>query len=446
MNHAPNKVRDSHRFYEARPQPWLISLFRGSVHHLLSRPLGFQLNMDPADVQKLQALNKQPEGFILSPNHSSIADAFTLQELGYKTGIHPATMTSLDSFDRKILKLPYQVIWPLLSRFGHFSVNPGNNSVKQSVKHAEALLEKGDTPLCIFPEGRFTWNNQGLSPCRNGTMRIAIQAAKDGKKPVKVVPIGIYYNYSDKAKGRVEQMLSRQEQALAKQTGQPLPKLPDNATPRQRMDRLQDVFLNQQEKKYGLPKADGQPERIYAIQERSLKSLLSKYNARYSETGEPFQQIRYLSQAIHQQQMKYRKPARLRDWLNPWSKPWKTYKAQSKETRTDLCTLKDLEVLLHHKASLQQAPSPTKNDLNRQLETLSRLNCLILGQHPDIRSVVRHCTAHIKVGEPITVTGRPEREGERFIDRANQLTEEFQTKLRQAIRQASDVKATPGAD
>lgn len=432
--HAPNRIRDTDRFYQAKPSSPLIQMFQWSVHHFLSRPLGFKLQMTPEDIQKLRQLESQPGGLILAPNHSSIADAFTLQELGYQTGVHPATMTALDSFDKKILKLPYQIIWPFLSRFGHFSVNPGNSSTRRSTDHAENLVETG-TPLLIFPEGRFSWNNPVVSPCRNGTMRIALKAAQASQKPVQVVPIGIYYQYSEKARKRLEKTLSSQEKSLEKQFGDKLPKLPETASPPERIERLIDGMLKQLEKQYGTASAAAsQIERVDAIESAALKRLIQKYNAKQSETAEPFQQIRYLCQAVYQQQNKYPKPQRLRDRLNHWSKPYKNYEANRQETRQDIRTLKALEMLLLHKTAIQA--NPGMSDLNSQLDAVSRLSWIISGKSPNVWQIVRGCTARLKVGEPIEVRQPLEQTENRFIDRANQLTEQLKNQLQQAVTDA----------
>lgn len=441
--HAPNRIRDTDRFYKAKPSPPLIRMFQWSVHHFLSRPLGFKLQMNREDVRKLQQLENQSGGLILTSNHSSIADAFTLQELGYKTGVHPATMTALDSFDKKILKLPYQVIWPFLSRFGHFSVNPGNSSIRRSTDHAEKLVEEG-TPLFIFPEGRFSWNNQVVSPCRNGTMRIALNAAQASQKPVQVVPIGIYYQYSEKAQKRLKKTLSSQEQKLEKQLQDKLPSLPANASPSYRIERLVNGMLTQIEKQYGTSQTGTQTERIDALEHKVLKQLVHKYNAKQSETDEPFQQIRYLCQAVYQKQNKYAKPERLRDRLNHWSKAYKTYAAKKQETQQDIRTLKALEMLLLHKTAIQA--NPRLDNLNSQLDAVSRLSWIISGKSPNVWHIVRGCTAQLKVGTPIEVRQSLESTEKRFIDRANLLTEQLRSNLQQTVVDAKNLKKPDGAD
>lgn len=437
--HTHSRIRDTDRFYEAQPFKPLISLFQWSVHNFLSRPLGFKLQMSQEEIEKLRKLENMPGGLILTPNHSSIADAFTVQELGHQTGIHPATMTSLDSFDKKILKLPYQAIWPLLSRFGHFSVNAGNSSIRRSTGHAEKLVEEG-TPLMVFPEGRFSWNNQVVSPCRNGTMRIALNAAQASQKPVRVVPIGIYYQYSDKAKARLESTLSRQEKALEKKWEKALPSLPEGTSPNQRIERLVNGVLGQLETQFGKSPVSGQQnERIEQLESTILKRLLQKYNAKESENNEPFQQIRYLCQAVYQQESKYTKPERLRDRLNPWSKPYKQYAAKKQETREDIQTLKTLEMLLLHKTATDA--NPTLNNLNSQLDAVARLNLIAFGKAPSVWQLVRGCTAQVKIGEPVVVQQTIEPSEKRFIDRANKLTTQLQAQIQQTVAEASQLKS-----
>ncbi|WP_373532208.1 lysophospholipid acyltransferase family protein [Vampirovibrio sp.] len=436
-----SNIQVSSAFYKAKPWPWLIRSFQGGVHHFLSRPLGFQLHIAKADVQRLQALQKQTGGLILAPNHANLADAFSLQELGRQTGIYPATMAALEDFDRKIANLPYQLVWPVVSRLGYFSVNPGNQSLKQSNAYAQALLQQGQKPLCIFPEGRVTWSNHAIGPCRNGAMRYALQSAQANDKPVSVVPIGIYYQYSEKARYRLEKMLNRQEKSVRtvfpKMT---LPALPSNGTAQARIERLLNAVLSHWEQQAHLPKASpsaSPSNRIEAIQQAALGKLNQIYHLQPRQPNDPHQQIRHLFQAINQQQVQKKKPTGF-SWLNQFSTAWKQYRQHRKETQGHIQTLRDLEVLLSHQQTL-----PLKTDLTSQLETLSRLNCLILGKRPDIISIVRNCSAQVKVGNPIVVDPSTVKPGLPLIEQANQLTHQLQNELQQAVQAAKRQKALP---
>lgn len=439
QNPDASKIQVSRAFYEARPWPWLIRLFQGGVHHFLARPLGFRLNISQADIQRLQTLQKEPGGVILTPNHANLADAFSLQELGRQTGLYPATMAALEDFDRKIANLPYRLVWPVVSRLGYFSVNPGNESLKRSNTYAKTLLEQGKQPLLIFPEGRVTWNNGSIGPCRNGAMRFALQAAQTNGKPVRVVPIGIHYQYSEKARFRLEQMLSRQEKAFIKEfPGIKLPDLPSNASVQKRIDRLLDSFFSQWEKNYQIfSKTINQSERIEAIQQATLGKLNQEYGLQTVNRKDPHRQIRHLFHAINQRQIQEKKPTGLA-WLNPWSNAWKSYRKHRKETQDNIHRLRDLEILLSHQQAL-----PLKTDLTSQLETLSRLNCLILGKRPDIVSIVRNCTAQVKVGTPVLVDKNTLKAPVTLIDRANQLTERLKNELQQVVQEAARRKSLP---
>jgi 1-acyl-sn-glycerol-3-phosphate acyltransferase len=426
------KLQASTAFYEAKPWPWLIRLFQGGVHHLVSKPLGFQLHISKADVQRLQNLQKEPGGLILAPNHANVADGLSLQELERQTGIYPATMAALENFDRKVANLPYQWVWPIASRLGYFSVNSGNPSLKRSDAHAETLLKQGQQALCIFPEGRVTWNNSAIAPCRNGAMRFALQASQANGKPVRVVPIGIHYQYSEKARYRLEKMLTQQEKTFQIEFHKTkLPALPNNATVPERIDRLLNGVLTHWEQKYSIPNAGGSQERIAAIQQVTLEKLNQQYGLQPKHQKNVHQQIRSLLKVINQRQIQKKKPRGLQ-WLNPLSTDWINYRRQLRQTQSNIDDLRNLEVLLNHQQAL-----PLKNDLTSQLETLSRLNCLIEGKRPDIVSIVRNCSAQVKVGNPIVVDKNTLKGHTPLIDQANQLTHKLENELQQAVQVAA---------
>jgi 1-acyl-sn-glycerol-3-phosphate acyltransferase len=431
-NTDSSKLQASTAFYEAKPWPWLIRLFQGGVHYLVSKPLGFQLHISKADIQRLQNLQKEPGGIILAPNHANVADGLSLQELGRQTGIYPATMAALENFDRKIANLPYQWVWPIASRLGYFSVNPGSSSLKRGNTHAETLLKQGQQPLCIFPEGRVTWNNSTIAPCRNGAMRFALQASQANGKPVRVVPIGIYYQYSEKARYRLEKMLAQQERTFRIEFYETkLPALPANATVPERMERLLNGVLSHWEQKYGIPKAGSSQERIEAIQQGTLARLNQQYGLQPNPQKNLHQQIRPLFEAINQRQIQKQKPSGL-NWLNPLSADWKNYRLHREQTQAKLDDLRNLEVLLSHQQAL-----PLKNDLTSQLETLSRLNCLIEGKRPDLINIIRNCTAQVKVGNPIVVDKNTLKAHTPLIEQASQLTHTLEHELKQAVQAAA---------
>lgn len=438
QNTDTSKLQVSTAFYEAKPWPWLIRLFQGGVHHLVSKPLGFKLHISKADIQRLQNLQKEPGGMILTPNHSNLADAFSLQELGHQTGIYPATMAALENFDRKIANLPYQWVWPIASRLGYFSVNPGNQSLKRSNAFAETLLKQGQQPLCIFPEGRVTWNNSAISPCQNGAMRFALQSSQASGKAVRVVPIGIHYQYSEKARYRLEKILTQQERTFRIEFYETkLPVLPDKATAPERIERLFNGVLSHWEQKYSIPKAGNSQERIEAIQQGTLAKLNQQYGLKPHHQNDPHQHIRHLLEAVNQRQIQQQKPTGLQ-WLNPLSADWKNYRKHREQTQDKLDDLRNLDVLFSHQQAL-----PLKNDLTSQLETLSRLNCLIEGKRPDIVSIVRNCTAQVKVGNPIVVDKNTLKAHTPLIDQAKQLTHTLENELKQAVQAAASQTSLP---
>lgn len=81
------------------------------------------------------------------------------------------------------------------------------NGLREVAKNFETMEDivdclRHDVPFCMYSEGAHR-AERGLLPIKKGVFRIARKALEDLRKPVKVIPIGVDYEYFFRIQGRV---------------------------------------------------------------------------------------------------------------------------------------------------------------------------------------------------------------------------------------------------
>lgn len=143
------------------------------------------------DADKLRASMAAGHGILIAPNHSRDEDPFVLNRLAHELRQPFFVVASAHLFMGSKLQAF------LLRRAGAFSIYREGMD-KQAVQTSIEILETGERPLVIFPEGHISRTNDRITPMLEGTSLIARQAAKkrakDGKKVV-VHPVAVRYAF-----------------------------------------------------------------------------------------------------------------------------------------------------------------------------------------------------------------------------------------------------------
>lgn len=168
---------------------------------------------------KLRASMAAGHGVLVTPNHCRDEDPFILARLAREVGRPFFVVASAHLFmHSKLQKF-------LLRRAGAFSIYREGMD-KQAVQTSIEILETGERPLVIFPEGHISRTNDRITPMLEGTALIARQAAKkrakDGKKVV-VHPVAIRYGFPFDIEPAVARMLDEIEARLTWRPSRDLP-------------------------------------------------------------------------------------------------------------------------------------------------------------------------------------------------------------------------------
>jgi len=127
----------------------------------------------------------------------------------------PVPFHRINIFERGLV-LPF-----LLPRVGAFSVHREGTD-RAAIQTAVSVLEEGDRPLVMFPEGHITRTNDRLNPLQDGVALIARTAARRRAKRepagrVVVHPVALRYRIRGSADGVVDRLLRGIERRLARE-------------------------------------------------------------------------------------------------------------------------------------------------------------------------------------------------------------------------------------
>lgn len=217
-------------------------------------------------MDRFQQAFAQPAGVLITPNHSFHYDSYVMIETSHRARRHFHFLTAWQvfkmgrSFDR----------W-MLQKHGCYSINREANDV-QAFKTSVEILQKGDHPLVIFPEGDIYHHNDRVSPFRDGAAAIALSASKRSERPVVVVPCAIKAFYLSDPSPVLTELMSKLEDTLhwRPQTHRPLT---------ERIYRFAEGLLALKEMEYlDEPQTGKITERVKRLVNEILTRLESKHH------------------------------------------------------------------------------------------------------------------------------------------------------------------------
>jgi len=182
---------------------------------LLPRTLDRTYGITSAKVlgqEKIREARAAGHGILITPNHPHPADPMTLFHLSQATGSLFYVMASWHLFMEGALQRF------LIRSMGAFSIYREGMD-RSSLQFAMEMLESGERPLVIFPEGAVTRTNDLLSPLMDGIATIARGAARkkakaDGGK-VLLFPLALRYHLESSIEESIEPALQEMEERLS---------------------------------------------------------------------------------------------------------------------------------------------------------------------------------------------------------------------------------------
>jgi 1-acyl-sn-glycerol-3-phosphate acyltransferase len=352
---------------------------------------------------RIGELSDAGHSVLLAPNHSDHSDPHVVMEVASRYGMHPYFMGAREIFEVSALNR-----WGLQTS-GVFSVDRDGPDLS-ALKTAISLLEAGESPLVMFPEGEIYHHHRRIDPLNEGVASILLKAAGRVKSPKKayLVPVALRFFHDPSVESTWSDRVSRLEDRIG---WVPKPKWPID----ERIIRLAMGVLALKETEFLGEAGHGEiRDRLSQLCDRLLQGVESRYPKDANATTPP-ERVRAL---------RFRIRRRLLDAEHPPT-------TEEKEALLD-----DLDRIFsafqaHSYIGDYLLPDPT---LNRRSEMIMKLEEDLLGFpcYPVKRS------ATITAGEPICVNDLLEKGVLPAKGGAPMLTQMLEMQLTEMLRAVED--------
>jgi 1-acyl-sn-glycerol-3-phosphate acyltransferase len=257
-------IAKPYRFVPPRFSPFLARLIQWYLPTHVRKSFGIT-SMEYVDEERLVSSLKEGAGVLLAANHCRPSDPMVLALLGRKVRRPFHVMASWHLFMQNRLQSF------LLPRMGAFSVYREGLD-RESLKCATRILAEAKVPLCIFPEGFITRNNDRVFNLMEGVAFLARAAAKQraaSTPPGKVVvhPVFIRYFFEGDVAEAITPVLLEIEARLSWQPQTHL-------SLRERIIKAGQALLALKEMEYlGTTQSGSANERLSRLRDRLLEPL-----------------------------------------------------------------------------------------------------------------------------------------------------------------------------
>jgi 1-acyl-sn-glycerol-3-phosphate acyltransferase len=220
--------------------------------------------------EHLQNAMAAGHGVLITPNHSTHADPYALQEVSDRLRSPFYFMTAWQVF-----AMTHRIGRRVLQHHGSFSINREDHDLR-AYRQAVRILE-GNRPLVIFPEGEVFHLNDRVMQFRRGAATAALRAARRSDRPVACLPCAMKFRYLGDPLPKLLGVMARLEQRMGLSSPAVMPLVG-------RIRRLADGVLSLKEIEYFGRTRDGSAhERTGSL----LAALLARLEDRYRVLAPP---------------------------------------------------------------------------------------------------------------------------------------------------------------
>ncbi len=264
-----------YRFRPPQYSPWFKPVTSLISRYFLTRKFKVR-NIQISGAERVADLALKRQSLLVAPNHADHADPSIMLTVARRYGFTFHFMAAREGFEKSALQRFF------LQKSGAFSVNREGGDLG-AIKTAIRILQKGEFPLVIFPEGEIYHHHEMLDELNEGVATILLRAT--AKLPENrtsyVVPTGIRIRNGPDIGKTFSDRLDRLEAYI---TWKPKSGL----GPVDRIYRLGSALLSIKEEEFlGRTRPGNLVDRIRGLQTSLVESIESIYKLSNSDLKMP---------------------------------------------------------------------------------------------------------------------------------------------------------------
>ena len=193
--------------WDSKLSPVMVRLARGMRKKLRIKSQQLQ-DVHVKGLENLTQAHKEGCGVLITPNHSSHADPFTMYAAADEAGLPLQFMATWHVFSARS-----RIGQWMLQKHGVFSVDREGTDLR-AFKMAVSVLQAAKSPLVIFPEGEIYHCNEKTTPFREGPATIALAAARRADRKIVCIPCAVKYRYLEDPTERLTRIMCQLERQI----------------------------------------------------------------------------------------------------------------------------------------------------------------------------------------------------------------------------------------
>lgn len=203
----PYQITAPPRRWDPKLSPLVVKLLKG-ISRSKAKKTCKLIDVKIENVEILQQAVAKNQGVLITPNHSTHADPYAMNEVSYLANLPFYFMATWNVFD-----VQGRIGQWVLQKHGVFSVDREGTD-RKAMEIAQDILKNKKHPLVIFPEGEVYHCNDRVTPFREGAAALSVFAARKSDRPIVAIPCAMKYRYTKDPTPELLDLMTRLEHSI----------------------------------------------------------------------------------------------------------------------------------------------------------------------------------------------------------------------------------------
>ena len=203
----PYQMTAPPRRWDPKLSPTIVRLFK-HISRSKAKTTCKLMEVKVENVEVLKEAVAANQGVLITPNHSTHADPYAMNEVSYLANLPFYFMATWNIFD-----VQGKIGQWVLQKHGVFSVDREGTD-RKAMEIAQDILKHKKHPLVIFPEGEVYHCNDRVTPFREGAAALSVFAARKSERPIVAIPCAMKYRYTKDPTPELLELMTRLEHSI----------------------------------------------------------------------------------------------------------------------------------------------------------------------------------------------------------------------------------------